>query len=177
APTVLGPASAAWLINGEGSSSVHEVRFSGVGETLTAPLAPPLGGSGILPSKTGGLGAVLVGTRLRATPTGTLAARVRCPAQPGSCKGTVAFLTRSRVRVNPHQRKPLIVTLATAPFTVAGGHTATIKLRLTPSGRILLARDRSMRVAVLLTSRDGGGARHEARVKATLLAALPAHRR
>jgi hypothetical protein len=177
APSALGPASATWLINGEGSSSVHEVRFSGVGETLTAPLTPPLGGSGILPSRTGALGALLVGTRIRATAGGTLAARVRCPAQPGRCKGTVAFLTRYRVRVNPRQRKPSIVTLATAPFTVAGGHTATIKLRLTPSGRILLARDRTMRVTALVTSRDGGGARHEARLNATLLAALPPHRR
>ena len=41
APTALGPASATWLINGEGSSSVHEVRFSGTGETLSGDPCTP----------------------------------------------------------------------------------------------------------------------------------------
>src|SRR5262249_297885 len=35
APSALGQASATWLINGEGSAGVHEVRFSGIGETLS----------------------------------------------------------------------------------------------------------------------------------------------
>jgi iron transport multicopper oxidase len=177
APTGLGPASGTWLINGEGSSTVHEVRFSGTGETLSAPLAPPLGDTGTLRFKAGPLGAVLAGTTLRATASGTLGVRVRCPAQSGECKGTVALRTRSRVRVHPHQRTPSIVILATSPFTVGGGHTATIKLRLTPSGRTLLTRDRAMRVAVFVTSRDGSGLRHVAQTLATLLAPPPPRRR
>ena len=175
APSAPGQASATWPINGEGSTSVHEIRFSGIGETLSAPLTPPLGG-GVLPSKTGALGALLAGSSIRAARNGTLSVRVRCPAQPGSCKGTVALRTRRRVRVRPRQRTPSIVTLATAPFTVAGGHTGTIKLRLTPSGRTLLSRDRTMRIAVLVTSRDGRGLRHDVHALATLLAESAAHR-
>ena len=72
-------------------------------------------------------------------------------------------------------------TVASKSYTVTvtdkDGHTGTVKLRLTPSGRTLLGRDRTMRIAVLVTSRDGNGLRHDVHATATLLAASAAHRR
>ena len=68
--------------------------------------------------------------------------------------------TRGLVRVHPHQRKASIATLAVGSFTVAGGHSATVKLRLTPSGRVLLHRDRTMRAAAVVLSRDAAGVKH-----------------
>jgi hypothetical protein len=176
APTALGAASGVWLINGEGSSSVHEVMFTGTGETLTSGLAPPLVGGQTLGFKGGALGAVLAGSALRAGRSGTIPVRVHCPVQLGSCKGTITLRTRSRVRVTPHERTARIVQLATGSFTVAGGHTGTVTIRLGPSGRVLLDRDRTLQAAVLVVSRDSTGTRHTVAALATLRAALAPHR-
>ncbi len=178
APSATGEATGTWLINGEGSSVVHEVQFTGQGEAMpSGPLTPPLGTGGTRPLKSLGLGAVLSGYSLRAGPAGNVAVRVLCPSQPGSCTGTVTIRTRAVVRVSPHERRPAIVTLASGSFQIASGHTKTIVLRLTPRGRILLARDRTMHVAVWLSSHDASGLRHVVHGLATLRAALPAHRR
>lgn len=175
APSATGAATGTWLINGEGSSVVHEVQFTGQGEAMpSGPLTPPLGTRGTQPFKSSGLGAVLSGYSLRAGPAGKVALRVLCPSQPGSCTGTVTIRTRGVVRVSPHERRPAIVTLASGSFQIAAGRTTTILLRLTPRGRILLARDRTMHVAVWLSSLDGL-ARHNVRALVTLRAAL--HRR
>ncbi len=161
APSATGAASGTWLINGEGSSVVHEVSFTGAGEAMPAgPLTPPLGSGGTRSFKSAGLGAVLSGYSLRAGPSGKVAVRVLCPTQPGSCTGTISIRTRGLVRVSPHERRPAIVTLASGSFQIASGHTQTILLRLTPRGRVLLARDRTMHVAVWLLSHDAHGVRH-----------------
>ncbi len=177
APSATGAASGTWLINGEGSGFVHEVRFTGQGETMPAgPLRPPLGAGGTQPFKSAGL-AVLSGFTLRAGPAGNVAVRVLCPSQPGSCTGTASLRTRGVVRISPHERRPAVVTLATGSFQIAAGHTKIVLLRMTPRGRILLTRDRRMRVAVLLVSRDAHGLSHVVRGAATLAAPLVAHRR
>src|SRR5581483_5993107 len=100
----------------------------------------------------------------------------RCPAQPGACKGTVTLRTRGLVRVNPKERKASILTLATGSFKIAGGQTATVKLRLNARGRTLLVRNRTVRASVLVVSRDGSGVRHVLHALATLLAPLAARR-
>ncbi len=178
APSATGAATGTWLINGEGSTVVHEVQFTGQGEAMpSGPLTPPLGTHGTQPLESAGLGALLSGYLLRAGPAGNVALRVLCPSQPGSCTGTVTIRTRGVVRISAHERRPAIVTLASGSFQIASGHTKTILLRLTPRGRILLRRDRTMHVAVALLSQDSGGLRHVVRGLATLRAALPAHGR
>jgi hypothetical protein len=178
APAATGPATGMWLINGEGSDVVHEVQFTGQGEAMpSGPLTAPLGPGGTTPFKSGGLGAVLSGYSLAAGPAGNVDLRVLCPAQPGSCTGTVAIRTRGLVRVSPHERKPSIVTVASGSFEIVAGHTKTIVMRLTPRGRILLARDRMMHVAVWLTTHETAGPAHVVHALATLRAAGPTHRR
>ncbi len=172
-PTALGPASGTWLLNGEGSTIVHEVEFTGTGEAMPAgPLSSPLPAGGTQPAKSPGFAAVLSGASLRANVAGRVPVRVRCPSQPGTCTGTVTLRTRHVVRLSPHQRKPFVVTLASGSFRVAAGHTAIVKLRLTLRGRELLHRDRTMHVAVLVVSHDGLGLRHVVSALATLRAPL-----
>ncbi len=176
APDVTGGASGTWLINGEGSSGVHEVRFTGQGETMpSGPLTPPLGNGKPQPRSTG-LAALLSAFSLRAGPAGRVAVRVLCPKQPDSCTGTITLRTRGVVRLSPHQRKPAVVTLATGSFRIAAGHTGTVMVRLTRQGRTLLARDRTMHVAVMLVSSDARGLRHVAHGLASLHAAPALHR-
>ena len=178
APTATGAASGSWLINGEGSNVVHEVLFTGQGEAMPAGrLVPPLGTGGTQTFKSSGLGVVLGGYSLRAGPAGNVAVRVLCPSQPTACTGSISLRTRGVVRVFPHERRPALVTLATGSFEITAGHTKTVVLRLTPRGRILLRRDRTMHVAVLLDSRDGQGLSHLVHALATLRAPLPSHRR
>ena len=178
APTATGAASGTWVINGEGSTTVHEVHFSGEGITMpSGPLTPPLGGTQSF--KSSGYGAVLGGVHLQAGRSGKVPVRVRCPSQPGggACTGTVTLRTRGLVRLSAHERKPSIVTLATGSFKIQAGHTATVELRLTLRGRRLLDRDRTMHVAVLLVSRDAHGLRHVLHGAATLRAPLALHHR
>jgi len=177
APSAAGAGTGTWLINGEGSSVVHEVTFTGVGETMpSGRLTPPLGGGGTASFKSAGLGAVLSGYSLRAGPAGNVALRVLCPSQPGSCTGTITIRTRGVVRVSAHERRPAIVTLASGSFQITAGHTQTVLLRLTARGRALLARDRTMHVGVWLSSHDASGLKHVVHGFATLRAALVAHR-
>jgi len=177
APTATGAASGVWVINGEGSTTVHEVRFAGSGEALPgSTLTPPLG-AGTQGYKATGRGAVLSGTSLRAGRAGKIAVRVRCPSPSGSCTGTVVLRTRGPVRLTPHERRPAVLTMATGTFKIAAGRTRTVTLRLTHRGRVLLERDRTMHVAVLLVSRDAHAVRHVVRALATLRAAGAVPRR
>ena len=179
APHALGPASGVWLLNGEGSTTVHEVQFKGAGEAMpSGPLSSPLPTGGTLRARSAGFAAVLSSAPLRALLGGLVPVRVLCPPkQPGACTGTITLRTRSVVRLSPHQRKPRIVTLATGSFRIPAGHTATVKLRLTLHGRTLLDRDRTMRVAVLILTRDGAGTHHVGHALAILRAPLRLHHR
>jgi hypothetical protein len=173
APAALGAASGTWVINGEGSSTVHEVQFNGSGEAMPAgPLTPPLGASGTQSAKSTGLTALLGGTSLRATRAGAIPVRMRCPSQPSACAGTITLRTRGLVRLSPRQRRPAAVTLASGSFQIRAGQSATVVLRLTPRGRELLDRDRTMHVAVLILTHDSSGLRHGVHALATLRAPL-----
>src|SRR5581483_2598687 len=76
APTATGAASGTWLINGEGSSFVHEVQFTGQGESMpSGALTPPLAKTGTPPKAAPGLAALLSAFTLRAGPAGRVAVR------------------------------------------------------------------------------------------------------
>ena len=141
--------------------SVHEVHFTG---NRRSDARGPAHADRSAPERRTpssiGFAAVLSDAPLRALAGGTVPVRLLCPSQPGACTGTITLRTRGLVRLSPHQRKPVVVTLASGSFKIAAGHTGTVKLRLTLHGRELLDRDRTMRVAVLVVSRDGAGARH-----------------
>jgi iron transport multicopper oxidase len=181
-PTATGRAGGMWLINGQGSSAVHEVMFSGTGVPPTAAPPPPpslvqqLGN--VLNFQSTPFGAFLTSRTLLARPSGKLHVRLYCPARAASCTGTIALRTVRAVRVTSSQRVPAVLTVASGRFRIAHGGSAMLDLRLTKGGRTLLARQRTLRVqASTLTQEDGAGRPQLVRVIASLHAAtgLRAH--
>ena len=120
--------------------------------SFTTVAAPPPGdiprrpGTDVTPPR------ITVGpTRVRASRSGRVALRVRCP------RGEI----RCRVRL---QLKRGRRTLASARFTVAGGSTRTVRVRLGAWARRTLARPASLRVSAVAATTDAAGNRATRRV-------------
>jgi hypothetical protein len=96
--------------------------------------------------------------RIRVSRTGRVVLRVTCPRSAGRC--------RVALRVTSGRR-----TLASKKsFTVAGGKSKRVTLKLTRSARRLLARKHTLRVVVVATVRDSSGIRATTRTSIRLLA-------
>ena len=111
--------------------------------------------------------ATLTGTSLQAGANGTFTLKIGCPAGETSCKGTVTVQTAGAVAASAGAR---VLTLASAPFAVAGGQVTAVKLHLSARARALLARRRALRVRVRIAAHDAAGARHASQSLATLRA-------
>ncbi len=103
-PTSTGPASAVWFINGEDSTGLHEVKFSGEGVVAQAPSTEP--------------GATATAASL-VTPLGGISAFSATMEPPVS-------LTRLQIRAkasrsSPHTHKLLLTYTLSAPATVELG--------------------------------------------------------
>lgn len=87
-------------------------------------------------------------------------ARIGCPATERSCSGTIALTAKTSVRVGRGRRaktKTRTVTVGSASFTVDGGKTASVTVKLNGAGRALLRRARSLPVAVVVRATDAAG--------------------
>ena len=130
------------------------MRFSGIGgiaappseQTTLGALAPPSGGppptGSVLPFKSQRSVAYLASKALAASASGTVQIRLVCkPVGRTACAGTI--LLQSATSGGGHfsrQHEPRYVTLAKVSYRIAPGHKATLKLRLSPAARSLLAR-------------------------------------
>ena len=104
--------------------------------------------------------ATLVSTSLTASRSGIAYLEVRCPAGHGRCVGTVALRTVNAVAARvPSRPRAKILTLAVAPFNLAGGREARVKVRLSGAARGLLRRARVLRVHALITTKSSGATR------------------
>jgi hypothetical protein len=181
APTALGPASAVWPINGNDTTGLRNVRFSGVGIEASggAPSGPPeaphlpagLGGTeplgevGLLPAHeakapTGIPDVKLVSAKLRAGAAGVVAAQLSCPTSVASCTGTIALHLIELVPGRFGAQRPLVLSLAGARFTLLGGTSKTVRLRLSAAARATLARRHTLSVHVILSAHDPSGRTH-----------------
>jgi PKD repeat protein len=162
-----------------------------------APKAPPVveesaGGTPSTPSTQtptglgGGLGAPasvspspvpaagLVSTSLTVGITGTIGLDVTCPSGESSCTGTIVLRTLGVVvattgrGVGAKKHKASVLTLATGRFTVTGGHTKSIKLRLSAGARALLARFGRLRARATIAAHDPAGSSHTTQTTVTL---------
>ncbi len=179
-PSEPGSATGEWLINGEDTSGLHKVLFQGVG-TNPAPPSPPQppattsGGSstppaqGISPSREvaapQGPDATLASRVLTETRRGTVPIELSCPAAERSCFGTVELATLVRSRSGGHSGT---LTLAAGSFTLSGGETRTVTLRLTAKARALLARRHRLKIYATVSARDPAGLRHTTRLEITI---------
>ena len=188
-PTTPGVASGVWEINGEGSTKVHEVRFTGVG-IVTSPLvqqSPRSQGTspdqGVLlqgPIAPLSADAELTSGSLAASSSGTVNVSVSCPVTESRCGGTVTLRTLTAVRAatgHRHNLKAAFLTLATGSFTVAGGQVATVRLRLSSKARALLARKHLLRARATIIAYDPAGVTHVTHTIVTIRAAKETHGR
>jgi hypothetical protein len=106
--------------------------------------------------------AELASTALAVSATGAVTVTVRCPAGESRCIGTITLRTLTTVNAGAggHPAAKRILTLATGPFTVAGGRVAKVKLRLSAKARGLLAREHVLRVRATILAHDTAGAAH-----------------
>jgi len=127
---------------------------------LSAPPPASQGALAFAEQQPGTPVAALASKSLTASRSGIVHLRVRCPAGHGRCVGTVALRTvnagTARVRSLPNAH---VLTLAVAPFNVAGGRVTKVKLRLSGAARTLLTRARLLRVRALITTQSSGAAR------------------
>lgn len=178
-PTATGPASGTWDINGNDSTGiVHEVRFTGEGTLppVENPFVLPILGSGGPPSSETPQKIVtpipnvkLTSSVFTTTQTGTLALKLSCPVGESKCTGTITLRTLTPVKI-PGKRKA-ILTLAHGSFSLTGGKTVTVKLRLTAAARSLLVHGHSLRAAGTILARDSKGTKHTTHQTITLRAA------
>ena len=68
-----------------------------------------------------------------------------------------------------------ILTLAKGSFTIPGGGSKKLTLRLSAKGRTLLARTHALRVRATIAAHDPAGASHTSRRTATLRTARRKH--
>ncbi len=188
-PTAPGTVSAAWALNGDDTTGLHEVRFSGTGfvppipstqsnetETTAPALTAPLTGStamvGSLAFQVHSPPAVPAVGIDRASLTvgaaGFIPIRISCPAAESSCAGTIVLRLGFGILLASHRY--LFPTLASGTFALAGGQHATIELRLSARGRALLKRWHTLRARATVTAHDRAGASHVTRAHVTLAA-------
>jgi hypothetical protein len=101
----------------------------------------------------------LVDRSLVSTPAGTLTIKIACPKAASSCGGefTLTSADVRRMRKGRHGGSPTLV-LASGDFAVPGGASRTLKLRLSPQGRKLLAYAKTVRARVTLNAGGVGAA-------------------
>lgn len=95
---------------------------------------------------------------------GAVSVTLACPASKTLCAGTVdietatalAAQTARKSRKKPKQ-KPSRLLLGHAAFSIPGGHSATVKIRLSAKGAALLKRKKRLSVLVVVAAHDSIG--------------------
>jgi hypothetical protein len=160
-----------------GSSSGGGGSSSGGGSGGGGGGGTPTGGGEVLANKVVQAAAVpdvvIVGGASPVSTSGTFTVKLSCPAGESTCSGTVTLKTLKAVvasvgHVAKAKSKAAILTLATGSFTVAGGQTKTVTLRLSSSGRTLLARSHMLSARATIVAHDPAGSSHITVVTLTL---------
>jgi len=121
--------------------------------------------------------AQLAGASLQVSSSGIVIVKVSCPAGESSCTGTVTLRTLHAVSAaSAHKAgtKPAILTLTSGSFSVAGGKVRSVALRLSASGRKLLARAHVLGARATILAHDAAGGTHTGAATVTLHLALKA---
>jgi hypothetical protein len=125
--------------------------------------------------KEGSPSATIADASLQSDSAGVVKVRVTCPSSVSICVGTVTMRTANAVTASAGKRTRTILTMAASPFTLAGGRSTTVTLRLSGKARTLLERSHSLRVRVAVFARDPQGGSHTDQMFLTLRAARPKH--
>ncbi|HEX5147230.1 MAG TPA: hypothetical protein VFV85_09415, partial [Conexibacter sp.] len=82
-----------------------------------------------------------------------------CPGGESSCAGTVTLQTASAVAARAakkHKPKKVVLTLGSARFSVSGGRSAAVKVKLSSAARRLLAKGR-VKAKLIVRVHDAAG--------------------
>jgi hypothetical protein len=93
---------------------------------------------------------------------GALSVMLACPADRTLCAGTVsietaAALAAKRVGRGPKKRRARRLLLGHAVFSIPGGHSMTVKVRLSAKGAALLRSRRRLSVLIVVAAHDSLG--------------------
>jgi len=120
----------------------------------------------------------LAGSSASANAAGAFALKVACPADAGSCSGTVVLKTAKAVVASvghAAKRKAAILVLATGSFSVGGGQVKILTLHLSAKARALLIRMHVLSVRVTIVARNSAGAPYTGTATVTLRAPKAKH--
>lgn len=118
--------------------------------------------------------AKLASAALTVNGAGAFAVKIACPAGDARCSGTITLTTLGAVGAG---KKKAVLTLASGPFTIAGGASKSFTLRLSAKARALLARSHVLRAKSTIVAHDPSGGSSTTAATVTLKAAKPtAHR-
>ncbi len=129
--------------------------------TPTPTPTPTVGVDTIAPRmKIKSKGAMSVGRK------GVVSIRLSCPASEIRCIGKLTLKTRSKYRVSSSvvntsrkrkRTRKIKVKLGSKSFKIAGGKSATVKVRLSKKNRRLLKKHKKIRVKATIRVRDAAG--------------------
>ena len=125
--------------------------------------------------------AEFVTPKLTAGSTGLLVAKISCPGDETTCAGAVTLKTATAVLLSTSvhsttKPKATVLVVARGTFSVAGGQTAAIRLRLSTAARTLLVRAHLLRARATLAAHDPAGATHTSQTLLTISAARATHK-
>lgn len=130
-------------------------------DPMPPPAPPPDPGPGdVVPLDTTGPRVRVLTPRVKVGRNRIVAVRLRCPATETRCRGKLTLKTANRVQVRPlaateaGKRK---LVLGHKKFSLAGGRTATVKVRLSKKNYRLIAGLKKVRVRGTVTARDAAG--------------------
>ncbi len=101
---------------------------------------------------------------------------IGCPAGESACIGTVKLTTTTSVKVGKGRRartKTRTIVVGQASFSLTGGQSKAVLVKLNGSGRSLLKARRSLKLAVAIAVRDAAGNATTGKLSATVKAAKP----
>jgi PKD repeat protein len=136
----------------------------GTGTGSSAP--PPPTGGGVLAFRAG-----LSSSALSVSKTGVVPIKINCGG-PSICRGTITLRTAGAVGPAKHKS---VLTLGAGSFSLAGGQSKAVSLRLSSKGKALLARSHTLKAIAIILARDSAGATHTMRLTVTLHAAKTKH--
>jgi hypothetical protein len=113
----------------------------------------------------------LAGSAATVSTSGAFTVKLSCPAEAGSCVGTLSLKTTKAVVASvgrSAKSKAKILTLAGGSFTVTAGQLKTITLHLSASARALLARTHVVSARVTIVAHGPTGLTHTTTVNLTL---------
>ena len=107
--------------------------------------------------------AMLAGSALKVSPSGSFTVKVSCPAGASGCEGTITVQSAGAVSARTR-----VLTFAVGSFEVSGGKTTSVTLHLSAKARKLLARKHTLKARVSIAAHDAGGQTGSSQANATL---------